>query len=415
MNILLLSDSCVPNKTSVARMIDELAAEYTRQGHTVCVVTSSRNIKQPILATQHNGYQICYVKAGKYDHVGRISRAIAEITLPFTVYFRARKVIKNFSPDVIVWYSPTIFWGWLVHKVSALFKPTPFRYLIVRDIFPKWALDVGEISRSNPAYWIFRYAELLQYKVADQMGVQSPSDFSYFSSLSQSKNKLEQLWNWTKLTATPLPAQGQFRERLGLTDKVVFLYGGNMGVAQGMDRILKLAKSLAASSNAHFLLVGEGSERERLQRVVVDEKIVNVTILPPVAQDEFLQMLHEFDVGIVLLDPALRTHNVPGKLISYAAAGLPMLADMNDNDVLHLITKHEAALTSVGCDNALHQNAMRLLSNSALRQQIGSNGKKLAQSYFSVENTASTILAACDRYSKTQVKQVRAKFWQSAD
>ena len=66
---------------------------------------------------------------------------------------------------------------------------------------------------------------------------------------------------------------GDHRKRLGLQGKVVFFYGGNIGIAQDMDNIVRLAVNLQNEPDAYFLLVGEGSEVPRLRAEIAIQRI----------------------------------------------------------------------------------------------------------------------------------------------
>jgi len=373
-------------------MIADLARELVSSGHEVLIVTASREITPPLSVDVSTGLKVCRVYAGKGDHIGRIARAFAELALPFLVWSRAEPEIARFSPEIVVSYSPTIFWGWLVHRIKQRHKS--FAYLILRDIFPQWAVDIGVFSKWHPAYWFFRAVEAFQYWIADKIGVQSPSNHAHFAANPQLASKVETLWNWI----SPPPVAGSDcnnRQRLGLVGKTVFFYGGNMGVAQRMDRLLDLAAALQSNASVHFVLVGEGSERERLQRESEARKLLNMTILEAVTQQQFFEMLCEFDIGIVLLDPHLKTHNIPGKLISYAAAGKPILADVNPhNDVIQLLHDHGAGLISANDDSTFLLNAKLLAENLQVREEIGNNARKMANKLFSVRTTANQILKA---------------------
>ena len=84
-----------------------------------------------------------------------------------------------------------------------------------------------------------------------------------------------------------------------------------------MDNIMRLAKRMAGQSSAHFVIVGEGSERERFTKMAQDEDMGNVTILPAVGPDTYMSMLSEFDVGLITLDRRLKTYSNTGKILGY--------------------------------------------------------------------------------------------------
>src|SRR5437879_9214507 len=93
--------------------------------------------------------------------------------------------------------------------------------------------------------------------------------------------------------------RSNYRQQLGLESKTVFFYGGNIGVAQDMDNIVRLAASLKDEPQIHFLLVDEGSEVDRLNRLIRESGLDNIRILPSVSQNGYWAMLAEFAVGLM--------------------------------------------------------------------------------------------------------------------
>ena len=123
---------------------------------------------------------------------------------------------------------------------------------------------------------------------------------------------VEVLHNWASLHEEDLPATN-YRKQLGLDGKVVFLYGGNLGVAQDVDNIVRLAARLSGEDHIRFLLVGDGSEAARLKRSLAENGLDTVQVLPAVSHREYLAMLSEFDVGLLYAGPAFKNPQRPGK------------------------------------------------------------------------------------------------------
>jgi glycosyltransferase involved in cell wall biosynthesis len=266
--------------------------------------------------------------------------------------------------------------------------------LILRDIFPQWAVDAGVMSK-GPAYHFFRWKEFEQYRIADVIGVQSPANLEYFAEHApEEKFNLEVLYNWTAPDEAPKPSFAH-RDQLGLKDKIVFFYGGNIGVAQDMDNIVRLAAHLRQEPRAHFLLVGEGSEVERLKAMIRELGLTNIQILPAVGQKEYLEMLVEFDVGLMSLDRRLRTQNFPGKLLGYMSCGKPLLCSINPgNDLKAMVEEHEAGLCSInGEDELFGTNALALARDELLRRRLGRNSRRLLDRHFSVSSITTQILS----------------------
>jgi len=236
--------------------------------------------------------------------------------------------------------------------------------------------------------------ETYQYETADLIAVQSPGNLEYFSRAFPEKQfRLKVLYNWALLKEPNLPYTN-YRARLGLENNFVFVYGGNIGVAQDIDNLLRLAVRLAQRTNIHFLLVGSGSEMARLNNSIAARGLRNIQVLPAVSQEEYLSMISEFDVGLISLDARIKTHNIPGKLLGYLYWGLPVVASVNrGNDLFDILNGNRAGFCCVNGDNeSLVRAAQKLVDDPDLRSQMGENARRLLERTFSVEVAAEQIL-----------------------
>ncbi|MGA2076432.1 MAG: glycosyltransferase family 4 protein [Terriglobia bacterium] len=391
MRILILIDCYLPSCKSGPKHIRDLGIEFLRQGHEVTVLTSSDTIPRTLQVSTQDEVRVARVKTGKIKGAGKMFRAIQEVTLSTRFWRAAKPYLIAHPADLIVYYSPTIFFGSLVRRLKLLWSCPA--YLILRDIFPQWAVDVG-VLRKGLVWRFFRRKEIEQYNAADVIAVQSPGDLEYFArEFPESGYRLEVLPNWVGLEEHDLP-HTDYRTRLGLQDKVVFFYGGNLGAAQDVDNLLRLAANMAEHSQLHFLLVGDGSEAPRLKKAIEAQGLCNIQVLPPVDQKEYLSMLSEFDVGLISLDRHLTTHNVPGKLLGYMYWGIPVLASVNPgNDLFAVIADSRAGFCHEnGNDQKLAAAALNFATNTDLRACMGKNSRLLLELKFSAPAAAHQIL-----------------------
>ncbi len=219
----------------------------------------------------------------------------------------------------------------------------------------------------------------------------SQKNLEWFERTANTDKRLEVLHNWA--ANEPVEAVTDHKKQLGLEGKVVYFYGGNIGHAQDMMNIVRLAKAMQAEEKAHFVLVGAGDEVELVREAMAREKLENMTLLPAVSQEEFKQMLASFDVGLFTLHRDHSTHNFPGKLLGYMVQELPILGSINaGNDLKEIVEDAKAGLVTVnGEDDRLLENAMKLLDDD-YRKEIGRNARKLLEFTFSVEAAAKQIL-----------------------
>jgi O26-antigen biosynthesis N-acetyl-L-fucosamine transferase len=392
MRILLLVVYYLPSTMSSAKLIHDLAVELYRQGHEPVVLAPDENLNSDCEISNEDNIEIVRIKTGRIKSAPKIFRAVNEIRLSRVLWRKGEKYLKKNRFDLIVYYSPTIFFGAFVKQAKSYYGCPS--YLILRDIFPKWALDAGVI-KEGLIYRYFRRKEIEQYDVADIIGVQSPANLSYFTEDGiLTKYTIEVLYNWTMLEENNIPVS-HYREKFGLNGKIVFFYGGNIGVAQDIDNIVRLAESIRDETKAHFLLVGDGSEFDRLKSIIDEKRLSNMMIHEAVDQEQYLAMLSEFDIGLISLDKKLKTRNLPGKMLGYMYHSLPSLASINPgNDLKEIFEEHEAGLVSInGEDQIFHDNAVKLLQDESLRRQMGCNARSLLEDTFSVEKAARQIVS----------------------
>jgi len=390
MKICLIIDDYLPESIKIgAKMMHELACEFTKEGHSVTVVTPAPKASHKRQIDTLDGVTVCRFKSGKIKNINKIQRAVNETLLSFYAWDAFKDFFEKNHHDIVVYYSPTIFWGGLVQRLKKLWNVPA--YLILRDIFPQWAVDQNLIRKGSIIEKYFLFFENKCYRMADTIGLMSKNNLDWFRKHKSVPAQLEILPNWA--SNTPVETKGYYREKLGLKDKVIFFYGGNIGHAQDMMNIVKIAKKMRKYQEAHFLLVGAGDEFELVKHAIESEKIENMTLLPPVSQEEFKEMLADCDVGLFTLHKNHTTHNFPGKLLGYMVQSMPILGSINpDNDLKNIVEEAGAGLVSInGEDDILFQHASRLLDGK-VRKYMGTNAKKLLHDVFSVEAASKKIL-----------------------
>lgn len=392
MRILLLVVYYPPSTTSAAQMMRDLALEYVRQGHQVIVATASDTVEGTARITEEDGVTVVRAKTGNLKYANKAFRMWREGHLSATMWRNLCKFFQANPCDLIVFYSPTIFFGDLVNRLKTIWGCPS--YLILRDIFPKWAVDAGLI-RKGIVYRYIKRKELVQYAAADIIGVEAFGNLSYFTNeLAGYDYRVEVLYNWLDAREQPTSNSG-WRHKLGLNNKVIFFYGGNIGIAQDLDNILRLAAGLRDHKEVFFLFVGSGSEVLRLSTEIEKQCLRNIRILPPLSQSEYMQCLSECDVGLVSLDRRLTSHNFTGKLLGYVLCGKPVLASLNPgNDLIEFLRHADAGFACTnGEDEKLLAAALLLATQPEARQRMGRNARELGNTVFSVQAIAQQILS----------------------
>jgi glycosyltransferase involved in cell wall biosynthesis len=338
MKIVLITEVFPPLCISGAVQLRDLSREFVHQGHELTVLLPDAGLDHSWQLENLDGMEILRLRALRTRDIGYVRRTMGEFLMPFFMWYNLRKSPLNRKKwDGIVWYAPSIFHGPLVRRVK---KTSDCKdYLILRDIFPEWAVDLGLMGRGLP-YSFFDAVARYQYSIADVIGVQTPGNLKYFYDWAlQPGRQLEVLQNWL----SDEPASGCSINILEtpLSGRQVFVYAGNMGVAQGMSILLDLAERLQGRKDIGFLFVGRGSDAANM---TIDAKVRgldNVLFHNEIHPDEIPGLYAQCKVGLIALDTRHKSHNIPGKFLTYMQSGLPVLASINAGNDLGVLIRNE--------------------------------------------------------------------------
>jgi glycosyltransferase involved in cell wall biosynthesis len=392
MNIALLADAFPPLKTSAAVQLHDLAEELVVQGHSVTVLLPDSTISTSWVSEKKNNVLILRLKALETKDVNFVRRALSEYLLSFFMYRNLNKSpFKSTKWDALIWYSPSIFFGSLVAKLKKQ-NGCP-AYLILRDIFPEWAVDMG-LLKKGMIYRYFKSVEKFQYMQADTIGVQTPSILNYFNdSFPDIEADLEILSNWISVKKSALKSCSIDLRDTSFSTRKIFVYVGNIGIAQGMDILIDLANEFKNDDTVGFVIVGRGTAVKHIKQKAASFELQNCLFFNEIDSSEIPGLLEQCHIGLVALDPRHRNDNIPGKFLSYMKSGLPVLATINpENDLETLIREHKVG--EVETDHSLSQlanNARNLLATIEKDPEIKLRCKNLASSHFSPLATASQI------------------------
>jgi len=393
MRIVLIADTFPPQRTSGAIQLRDLSREFARQGHALTILLPWSDQNDSWSLEVFDGVEVLRLKAPRTKNIGYIRRSFGELVMPFFMLWQLHKSpLVKVRWDGVIWYAPSIFHGPLVNILKK--RSGCKSYLIIRDIFPEWAVDLGLMGRGLP-FLFFKIVAWYQYSVADVIGVQTLSNQGYFAQWQKKTGrKLEVLKNWLDK-----PAQKKCSIRVNdtpLAGRRVFVYAGNMGVAQGMGIFLDLAEKFKTRNDVGFLFVGRGSEAEWLKAKTRERSLENVLFFDEIDPDEIPNLYAQCFAGIVALDPRHKSHNIPGKFLTYLQSGLPVLANVNaGNDLAKMIRDEKVGQV---CESNQIDDLFRL--SSQLISQIESDVelplrcRNLFEREFSAERAVCQIVSA---------------------
>lgn len=335
MNILFLSVYEIEDSNS-GYIYADLVREFSKHHHKVFAVTPTR-VGKTTSYEDSNGVTIIKVKNGQIQKTGKLKKVINLLTLERKTIKSAKRFAKGVKFDLIVSMCSNL----CLAKTASYFKKRDgaINYLLMKDIFPQNAVDIGMMKTTGImgiAYRHFRKREKRMCQNADYIGCMSNANVDYIAKHNPEVNR-------AKLTIVPNSIEPQdvslsdaekvaMRDKYGIPqEKAVFVYGGNLGKPQDIPFIIESLRSQKESNEVFFLIVGDGTEFNKLQDYVDTEKPSNVKLMQRLPREDFDRMLAACDVGMIFLDHRFTVPNYPSRLLSYMQAGLPVLACTDPN------------------------------------------------------------------------------------
>ncbi|MBC2856178.1 glycosyltransferase family 4 protein [Cetobacterium sp. 2A] len=401
MNILFLLLDYSKNKNHMG-LYKELVYEFRDQGHEVYVATATEK-KWGLETTlnKEDGINVLRLKTGNMFEVGFIEKGITNLTLGSIFKKEISREFSNVKFDLVIHHTPPITFTPVIDYLKKKYKTKS--YLILRDIFPQNAKDLGIIK--NPILFeFFRQKERKLYGKSDYIGCMSEGNINFLRKHNPevSEDKVHILRNWGKIKNKPIIDKKIIREKYGFKElDFITIFGGNMGKPQGLEFLMKLAKEYKYKENIKFLMVGKGNEKKRLEEIVEKQKLSNVIFLNFIPREDYEKLTAACDLGIVSLHSCFTIPNIPSKTIDYCKLGLPILACTDRNTDYPEILENEAkcGLSSIYGDLKTYKiNFEELLNNKELRESLGENGREYYEEKLGVDIAYETIMNEIKKY-----------------
>jgi len=397
-NILIIADVYPPEVSSASHLMNELAEGLKKRGHKVFVATAYPRHYLPLrqaglaegqkkdfsLIAEENGVKVLRVKILPHHKVNFLIRGLAQLTLPWLFFRQIKKNIAEKIDSVFV-YSPPLPMGLVGIRAKKYFGA---KFILnLQDIFPQNAIDLG-ILKNRLAISFFEKIEKRIYSQADLITFHSEGGRHFLIEKKQiPAEKIITLPNWVDLA--PYDSAGckaSFRQQWDLMDKFVFLFAGIIGPAQGLDFLVEVAKEVSDLENVVFVLVGDGMERERIEKAVKESGLKNIVFKSFVSKEEYPCLVKEMDAGLVCLSAKNKTPFVPGKFLGYLAGCKPVLAFLNkESDGFDLMAAADCGPAVLsGKKQEAAAVVRKLAGNPEEAAVLGLNGRHYLENHFAV-------------------------------
>lgn len=364
----------LPSDANSSNLYLDLALEFFENKHEVFVIAPAKSDQKTNLYVE-KGIKVLRVKTLKQIGVKSfIKKGLAQLLLPYQYRLAYSKFLKNKQFELLLMPTPPIS---LVNFAIHVKKRTKAKfYLILRDIYPQAAADIGLI-KYRFIFSFLRYIEKKTYKNADIIGCMSQGNVDYIHVFNPNipSQKLQLLPNWQKEHVRNKNSTN-IRKKYNLENKYLVLFGGNIGNAQRVENIVLLANQYRNNEQIVFIVIGNGVKKEYLKDLTLIAQLQNIIFMDNLPRDEYLNFVEASDIGLISIDERFTVPTIPSKTTSYLCLKLPILAIIDAHtDYGKILDESGAGLWSVGGnDKHLFDNFDKLYSDIQLRKEMGANG-----------------------------------------
>ena len=396
MNILFLTVSRIDDIKSRGIYTD-LLRHFIKEGHKIFVASPiERRISKKTHLIKKEDHTILKVRTLNIQKTNFIEKGLGTLLLEYQFEKAINRYFEQIKFDLILYSTPPITLTRIIEKIIT--RDRAKSYLMLKDIFPQNAVDIGMMSESGLLYRLFRKKERKIYRLSDYIGCMSPANVKFLLQHNPEINleNVEVCPNSIE-TETDLPDidKVKIRKRFGIPqDSVIFIYGGNLGKPQGLDFLLQVLDSNGNHIDRYFLVVGSGTEYGKMAQWFEKNKPENAQLLSALPKQAYDELVRSCDVGLIFLDPRFTIPNYPSRLLSYLEYKMPILMATDVNTDIGAIAKKNGY--GLWCENGDLEkfNALvdKLASNSLLRTEMGEKGYNFLEENYTVVKSYEIIM-----------------------
>lgn len=397
----------------MARMTDikssgiysDLMRKFRDNGHSVYIISPvERRFNTPTYINEVDGAKILCVRTLNVQKTNVVEKGLGQVLLEPLFKRAIGKYFRGVKFDLILYSTPPITF---VNAIKFVRRQNPgaMTYLMLKDIFPQNAVDMGMLSKGGlkgVLYRSFRRKEKELYRISDWIGCMSPANAKYVIEHNPQVNpaKVEVCPNSCDVPKGFAHDNDddndnlvKIRQKYGLpADKPVFLYGGNLGKPQGIPFLIECLKANAHRTDCHFVVVGNGVDYPKLEKWVKEEKPESVFLFQFLPKEEYDQLAEACDVGLIFLDYRFTIPNYPSRLLSYLTQKKPIIACTDpvcDTGTIAEANGYGSWCPSNSVD-AFTKAVDKMLASDI--RQMGENGYKFFLENYTVQNTYDTTM-----------------------
>ena len=376
----------------------DLMRKFRDEGHSVFIVSpTERRLQQKTTIKKTDGITLLKIKTLNTQKTNRIEKGISTLLIEHQFLSGIKKFLPGIRFDLVIYSTPPITFSNTIRYIKR--RDNASSYLLLKDIFPQNAVDLGMIKNGGLIHRYFRHKERQLYQISDYIGCMSPANVDYVIRHNPEVNPKIVEVNPNSIEPDSLLINENekisIRERIGIPlNTIAFIYGGNLGKPQGIDFLLDVLNSNKERQEIFFVIVGTGTEFLKVQSWFTSNNPTNAILLTGLPKREYDQLLQTCDVGLIFLDRRFTIPNFPSRLLSYMEYKMPIIAATDPNTDLGKILQDNQFGFWVESGNLdqMNEYIQRIATNCFLKKEMGRNAFDFLEENYSVSLSYELII-----------------------
>ena len=395
MNILFITLIKI-NSLEDRGIYTELLRKFEEEGHSIHVVSpNERRERKKTELIINNRLQLLKVKTFNIQKSNLLEKGLGTLAIEYQYLVAIKKYFKNVKFDLVIYSTPPITFTKVINFIKK--RDKAFSYLLLKDIFPQNAVDMGFIKKNGIIHKFFQKKERQLYEVSDYIGCLSKANVDYlknhnpyldFNNVEVNPNTIT-----PKFIDYSLPERENIKLKYNIPlDKKIFIYGGNLGKPQGVEFLLDTIRN-CKRSDVYFLIIGSGTKFNLIKRWFDNTDPQNATLLSVLPKNDYDKLLAACDVGLVFLHKDFTIPNYPSRLLPYLEMKMPVIAATDPNtDIGSDIEENKCGYWVLSGDSVGIQAAIDNLMNDDQRFAVmKENSWKFLMNEFTADKSIALI------------------------
>ena len=377
----------------------DLMREIISHGHHIYTISIDSQYEDEAFLDSSYNIDILHINSdNSRSENNLIKKGMAYLRFGRSVPNAVKKYFSGVHFDYVIYATPPLTFYKTVRMIKQ--RDGSRTYLLLKDIFPQNAVDMRMMSASGTKGLVYRYFKRIEkklYDISDTIGCMSRANVDYLLEHNPqiSAEKVEVCPNTIEVMDIRVTEsqKTEIRKKYEIpTDRIVFVYGGNLGKPQDIPFIIQCLKREAGSTDAFFLIVGDGTDYPLLEKYVDSDHPNNVKLMRSLPRKEYDLLTAACDIGLIFLHHDFTIPNFPSRLLGYMQAGLPVLACTdNASDIGKVIEDGRFGLWCESDSVDAFHRTVRDMIDSADRRILSENARDYLLAHYTSQISYSII------------------------